>query len=85
MHCSGAGEPPFVRSKAIKYKERRTLKSEMKLEAQRVLAAVERAVWQVASVNQKGKATLSAPPPFTTFTSFSKPATIACALRLSER
>src|SRR5215831_14114502 len=59
-----AGEPPAFEAKLTKYKGE-DLEISNEAEAQRVLAAVERAVWQVASVTQKEKRRF-APPPFTT-------------------
>jgi DNA topoisomerase-1 len=59
-----AGEPPAFETKLIKYKGE-DIEVSNEAEAQRVLAAVERAVWQVASVAQKEKRRF-APPPFTT-------------------
>src|SRR6266852_5885815 len=50
-----AGQPPVFEAKLAKYQA----------EAERVVAAVERARWQVASVTQKEKRRY-APPPFTT-------------------
>ena len=59
-----AGEPPAFEAKLIKYKGE-DIEVSNEAEAQRVLAAVERASWQVASVAQKEKRRF-APPPFTT-------------------
>lgn len=59
-----AGEPPAFEAKLIKYKGE-DLEIPDQAEAQRILAAVEHAVWQVASVAQKEKRRF-APPPFTT-------------------
>src|SRR6202045_3813201 len=59
-----AGEPPAFEAKLIKYKGD-DIEVTNEAEAQRVLAAVERASWQVASVTQKEKRRF-APPPFTT-------------------
>ena len=59
-----AGEPPALEAKLIKYKGE-DIEVSNEAEAQRVLAAVERASWQVASVAQKEKRRF-APPPFTT-------------------
>jgi DNA topoisomerase-1 len=59
-----AGEPPAFEAKLIKY-QGEDIEVSNEAEAQRVLAAVERAVWQVASVAQKEKRRF-APPPFTT-------------------
>ena len=59
-----AGEPPAFEAKLIKFKGE-DIEVTNEAEAQRVLAAVERASWQVASVTQKEKRRF-APPPFTT-------------------
>src|SRR5579863_2553956 len=59
-----AGEPPAFEAKLVKYKGE-DLEIPNEAEAQRVLAAVEHAIWQVASVAQKEKRRF-APPPFTT-------------------
>jgi DNA topoisomerase-1 len=59
-----AGEPPAFEAKLVKYKGE-DIEVANEAEAQRVLAAVERATWQVASVTQKEKRRF-APPPFTT-------------------
>jgi DNA topoisomerase I len=59
-----AGEPPAFEAKLAKYKGE-DLEIPNEAEAQRVLAAVEHAVWQVANVTQKEKRR-HAPPPFTT-------------------
>jgi DNA topoisomerase-1 len=59
-----AGEPPAFEAKLIKFKGE-DIEITNEAEAQRVLAAVERASWQVASVTQKEKRRF-APPPFTT-------------------
>jgi DNA topoisomerase I len=59
-----AGEPPTFEAKLNKYKGE-DIEVGNEAEAQRVLAAVERATWQVASVTQKEKRRF-APPPFTT-------------------
>ena len=59
-----AGEPPVFEAKLIKHKGE-DIEVSNEAEAQRVVAAVERAVWQVASVTQKEKRRY-APPPFTT-------------------
>ena len=59
-----AGAPPAFEAKLTKYKGE-DLEIPNEAEAQRVLAAVERAVWQVANVTQKEKRRY-APPPFTT-------------------
>src|ERR1700674_3045123 len=60
----GAGEPPSFEAKLIKYKGQ-DLEIPDQAESQRILAELERAVWQVASVTQKEKRRF-APPPFTT-------------------
>jgi DNA topoisomerase I len=59
-----AGEPPAFEAKLTKYKGE-DLEIPDEAEAQRILAAVERAVWQVANVTEKEKRRY-APPPFTT-------------------
>jgi DNA topoisomerase-1 len=59
-----AGEPPAFEAKLIKFNGE-DIEVTNEAEAQRVLAAVERASWQVASVTQKEKRRF-APPPFTT-------------------
>ncbi len=59
-----AGEPPAFEAKLSKYKGE-DLEIPDEAEAQRILAAVERAIWQVANVTQKEKRRF-APPPFTT-------------------
>src|ERR1700685_4118682 len=59
-----AGGPPAFEAKLSKYKGE-DIEVTNEAEAQRVVAAVERAVWQVASVTQKEKRRF-APPPFTT-------------------
>src|SRR6202045_295160 len=59
-----ARDPPAFEAKFIKYKGD-DIEVTNEAEAQRVLAAVERASWQVASVTQKEKRRF-APPPFTT-------------------
>ena len=59
-----AGEPPAFEAKLTKYKGE-DLEIPNDAEAQRILAAVERATWQVANVTQKEKRRF-APPPFTT-------------------
>src|SRR5215469_15922255 len=65
MHALfAAGEPPAFEAKLIKY-DGEDIEIPNEAEAQRVLAAVEHAVWQVASVAQKEKRRF-APPPFTT-------------------
>jgi DNA topoisomerase-1 len=60
----GAGEPPSFEAKLIKYKGE-DIEVPDQAEAQRVLAAVQKAIWQVSSVAQKEKRRF-APPPFTT-------------------
>jgi DNA topoisomerase-1 len=60
----GADEPPSFEAKLIKYKGEDIAVPD-EAEAQRVLAAVQHAIWQVASVAQKEKRRF-APPPFTT-------------------
>jgi DNA topoisomerase-1 len=60
----GAGEPPSFEAKLVKYKGE-DIEVPDEAEAQRVLAAVQKAIWQVASVAQKEKRRF-APPPFTT-------------------
>src|SRR6202046_1163275 len=60
----GAGEPPSFEAKLIKYKGE-DIEVPDEAEAQRVLAAVQNAIWQVSSVAQKEKRRF-APPPFTT-------------------
>ncbi len=59
-----AGEPPIFEAKLSKYKGE-DIEVPNEAEAQRVVAAVERARWQVAGVTQKEKRRY-APPPFTT-------------------
>jgi len=59
-----AGEPPAFEAKLIKYNGAE-IEIPDEAEAQRVLAAVEHAIWQVVSVAQKEKRRF-APPPFTT-------------------
>ncbi|MGB8541160.1 MAG: type I DNA topoisomerase [Candidatus Acidiferrales bacterium] len=60
----GADEPPSFEAKLIKYKGE-DIEVPDEAEAQRILAAVQHAIWQVASVAQKEKRRF-APPPFTT-------------------
>ncbi len=60
----GAGEPPSFEAKLIKFRDKE-LEIPDQAEAQRILAELERAVWQVSSVAQKEKRR-NAPPPFTT-------------------
>src|SRR5215467_2401202 len=59
-----AGEPPAFEAKLAKYKGE-DLEIPNEAEAQRILAAIERAIWQVTNVTQKEKRRF-APPPFTT-------------------
>jgi len=59
-----AGEPPAFEAKLIKYNGAE-IEMPDEAEAQRILAAVEHAIWQVVSVAQKEKRRF-APPPFTT-------------------
>jgi DNA topoisomerase-1 len=59
-----AGEPPTFEAKLTKFKGE-DIEVSNEEEAKRVLAAVERAAWQVASIAQKEKRRY-APPPFTT-------------------
>src|SRR5712692_2430151 len=59
-----AGQPPVFEAKLAKYKGEE-IEIANQAEAERVVAAVERARWQVASVTQKEKRRY-APPPFTT-------------------
>ena len=59
-----AGGPPAFEAKLFKYNGE-DIEVTNEAEAQRVVAAVEKAVWQVASVTQKEKRRF-APPPFTT-------------------
>ncbi len=59
-----AGQPPVFEAKLAKYKGEE-IEISNQGEAERVVAAVERARWQVASVTQKEKRRY-APPPFTT-------------------
>jgi DNA topoisomerase-1 len=58
------GDPPSFEAKLIKNKGE-DVEIPDEAEAQRVLAAIEHAIWQVASVAQKEKRRF-APPPFTT-------------------
>ena len=60
----GAGEPPSFEAKLVKYKGQ-DIEVPDQAEAQRILADVDHAIWQVASVTQKEKRR-NAPPPFTT-------------------
>ena len=59
-----AGEPPAFEAKLIKHKGE-DIEIPNEAEAQRILAEIERANWEVASVTQKEKRRF-APPPFTT-------------------
>ncbi len=59
-----AGEPPTFEAKLVKRKGE-DLEIPDEAEAQRILADLERATWQVSSVAQKEKRRF-APPPFTT-------------------
>jgi DNA topoisomerase I len=59
-----AGEPPAFEAKLFKHKGE-DIEIPNEAEARRVLADLERAIWQVASVVQKEKRRY-APPPFTT-------------------
>jgi DNA topoisomerase I len=59
-----AGEPPVFEAKLIKHKGE-DIEVSNETGAQKVVAAVEKAVWQVANVTQKEKRRY-APPPFTT-------------------
>jgi DNA topoisomerase I len=60
----GASQPPSFEAKLVKYKGD-DLEIPDQAESQRILSAIEKAVWQVASVAQKEKRRF-APPPFTT-------------------
>ena len=60
----GAGEPPSFEAKLTKYKGQ-DLEIPDEAESQRILAELERAIFQVANVTQKEKRRY-APPPFTT-------------------
>jgi DNA topoisomerase I len=60
----GATEPPSFEAKLIKYNGE-DIEVPDGAEAQRIVAAVDHAIWQVASVAQKEKRRY-APPPFTT-------------------
>src|ERR1700677_3634543 len=59
-----AGTPPLFEAKLSKFKGE-DIEVPDEAEAQRVLAAVQKAIWQVSSVAQKEKRRF-APPPFTT-------------------
>jgi DNA topoisomerase-1 len=60
----GANDPPSFEAKLIKYNGK-DIEVPDQAESQRILSAVDHAVWQVASVAQKEKRRF-APPPFTT-------------------
>ena len=60
----GAGEPPSFEAKLAKHNGK-DIEVPDHAEAQRILSAVDHAIWQVASVAQKEKRRF-APPPFTT-------------------
>jgi DNA topoisomerase-1 len=60
----GASQPPSFEAKLVKYKGE-DIEIPDQAESQRILAAVDKAIWQVASVAQKEKRRF-APPPFTT-------------------
>ena len=60
----GASDPPSFEAKLIKYNGK-DIEIPDQAESQRILSAVDHAVWQVASVAQKEKRRF-APPPFTT-------------------
>ena len=60
----GASQPPSFEAKLVKYKGE-DLEIPDQAESQRILSAIEKAIWQVASVTQKEKRRF-APPPFTT-------------------
>ncbi len=59
-----AGQPPIFEAKLSKYKGE-DIEVPHQAEAEKIVAAVKRATWQVASVAQKEKRRY-APPPFTT-------------------
>jgi DNA topoisomerase I len=59
-----AGEPPLFEAKLVKHRGEE-IEVPSQAEAERIVAAVERAKWQVASVTQKEKKRYP-PPPFTT-------------------
>ncbi len=59
-----AGEPPVFEAKLSKYKDA-DIEVHKQAEADAIVAAVEQAQWQIASVAQKEKRRF-APPPFTT-------------------
>src|SRR5271154_1770276 len=60
----GAGQPPSFEAKLNKYNGQ-DIEIPDQAESQRILAAVDHEIWQVASVAQKEKRRF-APPPFTT-------------------
>ena len=60
----GASDPPSFEAKLIKYNGK-DIEIPDQAESQRILSAVDHAIWQVASVAQKEKRRF-APPPFTT-------------------
>jgi DNA topoisomerase-1 len=60
----GAGQPPSFEAKLIRYNGQ-DIEIPDQAESQRILSAVDHAIWQVASVAQKEKRRF-APPPFTT-------------------
>src|ERR1700733_5670707 len=60
----GASQPPSFEAKLVKYKGE-DIEIPDQAESQRILSAVDKAIWQVASVTQKEKRRF-APPPFTT-------------------
>src|ERR1700728_816591 len=60
----GASQPPSFEAKLVKYKGE-DIEIPDQAESQRILSAVDKAIWQVASVAQKEKRRF-APPPFTT-------------------
>jgi DNA topoisomerase-1 len=60
----GASDPPSFEAKLIRYNGK-DIEIPDQAESQRILSAVDHAVWQVASVAQKEKRRF-APPPFTT-------------------
>jgi DNA topoisomerase I len=60
----GAGQPPSFEAKLVKYNGE-DIEIPDQAESQRILSAVDHAIWQVASVAQKEKRRF-APPPFTT-------------------
>jgi DNA topoisomerase-1 len=60
----GAGQPPSFEAKLIRYNGQ-DIEIPDQAESQRILSAVDQAIWQVASVAQKEKRRF-APPPFTT-------------------